>query len=594
MTTQTQEKQIRRSAIRWPGLAAFIVICAVLVLFSWLLLDTILRWTMQTTLGTLNGAEVNIESVEHRWSPLGLKAKGVQFTDPAEPDFNRLVVGEIDGHLNVEQLLLGRVHFETVVSTGIRVHQPRESTGDVYEIPDKSEISKWAKQGLDSLDIKLPSVDDIVGRVDLKTPTAIAAAKANYQEHKAKVDAARESIPTEDELQAYQDQLKVLSETEVKTPEDLSKLQKQLADLKARFKADRERLANFKATVTAAAEQVKSDLAAVQDAPGQDMERVQELMQLNSEGLTEITAVLFGEQMRQWSQYVLLAYEQVAPMLARSANEALVEPPRGEGIWFEFASESAPPSFLIKQAKTEFAWGETVLDVDWTNITHQHEQLGQPTTFTARADNSNLWKTLNLNGEMALTEGGIDAKQQWQLKGIQLANLALSERSELMASIASALLDSEGSIALRDNLFDGGGVVRLADMQVLAEADNRWSQVVAETLKSLNRLDIRAALAGSLMSPDVKLDSDLDRQLGSALKASALEAGKAELATFKDSLQGQAGGFLGEQQGGLDELLGLVNSADSRDEKLKEMLGFNLENKLEDKVKDKLKGLFGN
>ena len=114
MTTKTTAKPVRKSAIRWPGLAAFVVICALLVAFSWLLLDTILRWTLERTVGTLNGAEVNIAKVEHSWSPLGLTITGIEVTDPGQPEFNRLQIGQISGNLNVEQLLLGRFHFEEV------------------------------------------------------------------------------------------------------------------------------------------------------------------------------------------------------------------------------------------------------------------------------------------------------------------------------------------------------------------------------------------------------------------------------------------------------------------------------------------------
>ncbi|WP_369742643.1 TIGR03545 family protein [Pseudidiomarina sp. PP-1MA] len=593
MTTKTTAKPVRKSAIRWPGLAAFVVICALLVAFSWLLLDTILRWTLERTVGTLNGAEVNIAKVEHSWSPLGLTITGIEVTDPGQPEFNRLQIGQISGNLNVEQLLLGRFHFEEVVSSGIRVHQQRASAGEVYQAPSKDELSTWAKQGLDSLNVKLPDVDEIVARVDLQTPAAIAAAKTNFAEQKERVKQAQANIPSEEDLKSYQAELKALTDTKVETPQQLQQLRDKLKALQAKFKADRERLVEFKAVVEQSVEVLKADVERVKDAPEQDLARVEQLIQLNSEGLNEITAVLFGEQMRQWSQYILLAYEQLAPMLAKSANEELVKPQRGEGIWFEFTDKSEPPSFLIKKAITEFVWNDTLLDVNWSNITHQHEQLGQPTTFIARADNSALWQALNLNGEMAFTVDGLDAKQQWQVQGIQLQQLALSERSEFVASIASALLDSEGSIGLRNNQFDGGGVVKLTQLEVLAEADNRWTQVVADALKTLQRLDIRADISGELLQPSFNLSSDLDRQLGDALKSSVMAAGRTQLAEFSGSLQQQSDGFLGENQADLEQLIGLLGDAEQRDQQLQEMLQAKVEDKLKDSVKDKLKGLFG-
>lgn len=593
MSATNTKNTVRPSAIRWSGLSAFIIICALLVAFSWLLLDTIIKWTLERTIGTLNGAEVNISQVEHHWSPLGLKITGIQVTDPAEPEFNRLVIGDVTGEINVEQLLLGRFHFENVVSTGIRVHQQRSAPGEVYQIPDKQDIQDWTKDGLAKLNLSMPNVDDIIARVDLQTPAAIERAKVTVAEQKAVLEDARDSLPTAEDLKAYEAELKKITEGEIKTPQQLQERREQFNALKEKFEADRARLKEVKEQASAAVDTLKADFEAVKSAPQQDLERAQQLMQLNSEGLSEITAVLFGEQMRQWSQYILLAYEQLAPMLARSADETLVKPQRGEGIWFEFSDANEPPSFLIKKAKTEFAWGETVLDVDWANITHQHEQLGQPTTFMARADNSSLWQNLNLNGELALTAEGIDAKQQWQVKGIQLNSLKLSEQAEFVATLAAALLDSEGEVSLRDNMFDGGGTVRLADMKVEASAQNRWTEVIANALRQLNRLDINADIQGALNAPEFSFNSDLDRQLGSALKAAALDAGRTELAGLQSKLQEQTGGFLGENQDVLASFSTLLGDADQRDAKLQEMLKAKFEGQLEDKLKDRLKGILG-
>src|SRR5690606_18431270 len=99
--------------------------------------------------------------------------------------------------------------------------------------------------------------------------------------------------------------------------------------LKEKFEADRARLKEIKARAATAIDTLKADFETVKNAPQQDLERAQQLMQLNSEGLSEITAVLFGEQMRQWSQYILLAYERLAPLLARSAYKKVVNPLRG-------------------------------------------------------------------------------------------------------------------------------------------------------------------------------------------------------------------------------------------------------------------------
>lgn len=584
----------RRSTIRWSGLGVFLIICGLLFAFSWLLLDSILKWTIERSVGAMNGAEVNVSQVDHRWSPLGIEVRGIQVTDPAQPDYNRLVIDQLKGSVNVEQLLLGRLHIEDMVATGIRVHQPRAKTGEVYQTTEESgDLKQWALDSLADLNMALPDVDEIVARIELQTPAAIERAKATVAEQREVLAQIKQDLPSAELLKSYEEELKKLTETDIKTPQQLQQLQDQFNALKEQFEADRERLKSIKERASQAVATLKEDFEAVQQAPSQDIERAQQLLQFNSEGFTEITAVLFGDQMRQWSQYILLAYDTLAPMLARSADESLVEPQRGEGVWFEFSQADEPPSFLVKKAVTEFVWGETRVDANWTNITHQHQQLGQPTTFQVRSDQSPLWQLLNLNGELALTDSGVDAKQQWQVKGVSLEEVGLSDSSEFTASIVQALVDSEGAVSLRDSMFDGGATVKFAEMAVAAQADNRWAEVVASALRQLQRLDINANIAGALTSPEFSFASDLDRQLGAALKDAALDASKGELAALQTKLQAESGGFLGENQELLEGLMALLGDAEQQDNKLEEMMKAKFERQLEDKLKDRLKGLFG-
>lgn len=584
----------RRSTIRWSGLGVFLIICGLLFAFSWLLLDSILKWTIERSVGAMNGAEVNVSQVDHRWSPLGIEVRGIQVTDPAQPDYNRLVIDQLKGTVNVEQLLLGRLHIEDMVATGIRVHQPRAKTGEVYQTTEESgDLKQWALDSLADLNMALPDVDEIVARIELQTPAAIERAKATVAEQREVLAQIKQDLPSAELLKSYEDELKKLTEADIKTPQQLQQLQDQFNALKEQFEADRERLKSIKERASHAVATLKEDFEAVQQAPSQDIERAQQLLQFNSEGFTEITAVLFGEQMRQWSQYILLAYDTLAPMLARSADESLVEPQRGEGVWFEFSHADEPPSFLVKKAVTEFVWGETQVDANWTNITHQHQQLGQPTTFQVRSEQSPLWQLLNLNGELAITDAGVDAKQQWQVKGVSLEEVGLSDSSDFTASIVQALVDSEGAVSLRDSMFDGGATVKFAEMAVAAQADNRWAEVVASALRQLQRLDINANIAGALTSPEFSFASDLDRQLGAALKDAALDASKGELAALQTKLQAESGGFLGENQELLEGLMALLGDAEQQDNKLEEMMKAKFERQLEDKLKDRLKGLFG-
>jgi len=581
------EHPVRQSAIRWPGLAAFLVIVALLVAFSWLLLDQIIKWTLESTAGRLNGAEVNITSVEHGWMPLSLQVRGIEVTDPLAPEFNRVQVAELRGDIAFSQLLVGRVVIEQLNLTGVRVNQPREAAGEVYQSIDDAAADTLGN-AWQSMGANLPSLDEVMAQVELSTGTVIEAAKQNFAQQQTALTEAREALPSEDTLAEYEAQVKAITESDIKDLSGLQQKREQLAELKEKFSADREAIQAFKTQVVSTKDELQADLAAVREAPQQDLEKIRNLMTFDGAGLENVTALIFGEQIRQWSKYVLLAYEQLAPMLERSANETAQKPVRGEGVWVTFTEEDAPPEFLIKQALTEFAFGETVLDVTWQNITHQHQQLGQPTTFQARANNTNSWDAFNLNGELSVSDAGIDARQNWELRGAKLDDLALSDSASFSATLLATLLDSEGSVAVRNSALDGNASVRLAELSIAAEGEDQWAQLMSAALGQLNRLDIRTELGGTLSAPSLSLNSDLDRQLGDALKRTASGAADDKLAGVREDLQAQVDSFLADQAPALDGLVDLENLAATREGKLDSLLESQVKNTLEDKLKDSL------
>jgi len=581
---------MKRSIIRWPGLAVFAGFVLLLVAISWLFLDAIIKVTLEHTLGRLNGAEVNIERVEHTWVPLSLTMAGIQVTDPNEPKNNRVQVGEASADISPTEIVLGRTLIEQLTMTGVRVNQPRESEGDVYVMPDKEDVQNWANQSWDKLTTSLPSVDEIVSQVDLRTETVIGEAKAAYEQQEQEVKAAREALPSKDKIKEYEEKIKQITEGKVEGLGDIAARKKALDELKDSIRTDKEAVSNFRDEVKQAKEVVQQQIAELKNAPGNDIDRIKSFFSLDGSGLENVTGLLLGEKAREWSKYVLLAYEQLGPMLARSDNSATVEPVRGEGQKISFADENAPPEFLIKKARTEFMVGGTVIDVDWQNITHQHNLLGQPTTYQARADNSDLWNAFNLNGELSLTDMGIDAKQQWQLKGAKLNNLGLSNSSGLSASIISSMMDSDGTVLVRENKLDGKAMVRMLKLDLEAEGSSKLTSAVAGALTQLQRLDITTNIGGDIQRPSLSFESDLDDQLGDALAQSAMGEADEKLAEIKADLTAKVSEQLGGQQGLLENLTQWDNESGERSKQLEELL----KAKVGDSLKDKLKGrLFG-
>ncbi len=582
---------MKRSIIRWPGLAAFAAIVGLLVIVSWLFLDAILKVTLEYGLGRLNGAEVTIQKVEHKWSPLTLTAYDVQATDPAKPSHNQVQLEKFSADVSAAELLLGRIHIEQLDVVGVRVDQARkQGEGEVYVAPSKEDIKEWASGSWEQLKVSLPSTDEIVQQVGLQTEQILTEAETQIEQQREQFEQAKAALPTKETLQQYQQQVKAITEGKVEGLGDIAARKEKLDNVKAAIRQDKEAIQKFRQQLSESADVVKTQIARVKEAPENDINRIRNFFQLNESGLQNVTGLLLGDKARQWSEYLLLAYEQLAPMLARSANTETVEKVRGEGESLSFVEDDAPPEFWIKQARTEVMIGDTAVNIDWQNITHQHDLLGQPTTYQARVDNGDLWQAFNLDGELSLLPSGIDAKQQWQLKGANVKNLGLSDSSELTAAITSALIDSDGRVLVRGNQLDGEAIIRMLDLAVTAQGSSKITNAIAQALAQLKRLDINTKVGGDILNPKLNLNSDLDQQLGKLLSQTAMAEAQTKLDDIKSELSAKVETQLGPKNQLLEDITQLNGQAESFDQQLEELLKAKIEDSLKDKLKDRLFG----
>ena len=98
-----------------------------------------------------------------------------------------------------------------------------------------------------------------------------------------------------------------------------------------------------------------------------------------------------------------------------------------------------------------------------------------------------------------------------------MSNIGLVNNSEIAASLISSVLDSDGSVRVKGNELDGSALVKLLDLKVDASGTSKITKAIANALGQLNRLDVNTEVGGSIVSPNLSLNSDLDDQLGKML-----------------------------------------------------------------------------
>ena len=578
--------------IRWQGLVAFGIVLGLLMAISLLFLDTWIRIGIEQGAGRLVGAEVNVERVEHRFSPFGLSLYGVQVTDAAKPSHNRIQLESISADIELLPLLRDKIIIDELSATNLAFDQPRAQEGRVYD-----SVTETVRARVDASGASLPSVDEVLTRSPLQTTRAIENAQAVYQEHSTALENAYQNLPTRESLDSYRQRLEALQETDYENPAELLAAREEFEAILDELREEQQRLQNFRATVSTARSELGEEVATLRAAPGRDFDLLKGLVAGDAGAFSEMTEAVFGPQARAWSDRLFVAYELLAPMLANK-KEQEARPARGAGRWIDFADTRGLPALLIRNADVSVSWGEQSFASLWQDITTDHQTLGRPTTFSVDADNTPQWQSLAIDGSFRLLEAGLQASQQWDIAGVRLNNLALSDAGNLSSSLQSALLSSTGSLNISDNALDGNGQINLASLAIEAAGSNNLTTLIADSLEALSELSISADIAGMLNAPEFSLRSDLDRQMARALADNVSGADQARLDELQQKLDAMSADALAQNTDQLSQWQNWEAVGDDRLGSVQELLGMQLNNIIDDPVeglRDRLPGgLFGN
>ena len=573
-----------KSVIRLPGLIAFFVIVGLIAAISILFMDYWIKLVVEKSLAQTTGAEVNIASVKHTFSPFGITLNHIQLTDPKAPHTNQLEAESMSAKIDLAPLLLRKLIIDELIISGVKLGSLRDSKGAVYREP-----AKVIKQVTDVLsDAKeMLSVDEILARSALKTTKAIEATQAVYAKHSETLQQQYGALPKKDKLTDYQTRIKALTETDYQDPIKLTSAKKEFDKLKEEILKDKKRLSDFKQSVVQAKNELSPQLIILKAAPGQDYAQLKSLVAGDAQAINDVTTLVFGEQVGEWSQYALATFDIVGTIL--KTQEQVEEKQLGyAGKWISFDDTSSLPDLWIKKAQISLQWFHEEIMSDWQDITHQHDVLGRPTIFTVNSAKSSLWQSLILNGDLWLSKSGVKANQSWALSNLMLSELDLVSQEKLTSQLDSGLLSSKGSAVLDGEAISGNGSIDLNSLVIKAKGSDHITHIVADTLNQLKTLTINTDIGGTLGNLDLSFSSDLNKQIGIALLSNVVAEQQNKLDELKQKLNKKTETMLSDNNSRLAQWLDWEKLTDGNLGSINELLEAKLSSVIDEK-KDELK-----
>jgi len=531
--------------IRWQGIVLFAILCALLAALWFLLVNRFAKRAIENAGTAIVGAKVDLDKAEVSLSPLGITLLGLKVTDPAAPMTNAVEAGRIAFHMDGPNALRRKVIIEEMSVEDVRLNTPRQTSGAVAKTEGKTPLQQIAE--LPSFVI--PNVKEVLEKEknDLASLKLISGAAANGETARAKWEGKVKELKAAADPDKYQKRLEELKAKTGKASlgsllgggKDIVALQKQVRD-------------DIK-TVTAAKKEFAIDLAGLKklaaDAPEavrNDARRLIDKYSLTPSGLANISRMLFGPKIAANVQSALQWDQRLSPLIGRIKEKVrgkdVVKPLRAKGLDVRFREDNPLPDFLARLVKVSINLPAGQFAGKIENLTSDQDILGRPLKFS--------FSGANLKGFRSVAGEGIfdrvnpaahkDALNV-RIKGYEARDVSLSESEALAVSLKEGFVDLDIDATLEKGGLSVkiGAGLRSARLAVEKREDRPGLAgevlgAIRTALAGISSLNLTAEISGTPDNFDVKVRSDVDAVLKSAVGAllrdrmAALEKGLIE------------------------------------------------------------------
>lgn len=556
--------------IRWSGLAAFIVVTALVTVFFMFAAGPLLKWSIERFGSQAAGARVEVDSVSLNLSPLGFTVENLTVADADKPMQNLLQFSRANAELELAPLLLGKGIIRDLSVDGLQFSTARKTSGVLEkaaeEAPAEQASEKTSAEESSMLSsVELPSADDILARESLKTEAAGKNFQQSYSTNKTQVNDAVAAVPDAAALKRYEDELKTLTSGSFKSLDDFKQRKKQLDELKQRFRQDKAAVAAAKKAIADARADIAEKLTDLKKAPGEDMASIRSKYKLTSEGAANLSSLLFGSQAGEWAQQALYWYEKVKPYLAsdEKAEEQAAQQKARNGRFVHFATNNPWPEFLLRHASMTAITSQGNLMITADDVTHQPKVLGKPAHVVVNGEALKNVQDLTLDliadhRKQPGTDTLTLTVKDWVLTGMNLG-VAGTRLQKSSVQVQGLAIVSDGQLNAQADAQFGQAVFS-------SDSKTTFARELGSALAKVERFDVRTKAHGKVTSPSVELGSDLDQQLNAAFNA-RLKDKQAEL---EQKLQAALDKKLAQYVGGYADELKQLNQMDgSLDERMK-------------------------
>jgi len=512
-----------RRWIRWQGLVAFIVVVVCVSLLWFVFVDVAAEKIIEGAGTRIVGAKVELDEADVQLFPFGITLRGLQITNPQEPMTNAVEIARIAGLLDAVELLRRKTIIEEMSMEGVRFNTARKSSGAIRGGRKAEKSEKFSLKrilGTDLPSFVLPKAEEILAKEKLQSVELAKTLQKEIQMEQKEWTEEIAELPGERRIKEYEDRIEKLKEMRKTGPEAILRTAAELNKLKQDIESDLNTVKKAKQNFQATMGLFEERLAQAQRAPLEDARRLASKYSLDSQGLVNLTRLLFGPRIAIWLERGLDWHQRLEPLYERvkkdhGGDAEVVKPLRGKGVEVRFREYNPLPDFLITRLKASVSAQGGDVEGRIENITPDQDILGKPLTFLFSGAKLGLLQSLRLDGTLDhVSRLTTSDRVHLKVRGYQVEQLTLTETDDFSVNLAKGLADLDLSSIVSNGAIatDFAAAVKSAKLEVDIPAESGpVARAISSTLRGVSSFSLDAKVSGNLDDYTMKLSSDLDR-----------------------------------------------------------------------------------
>ncbi|BBO68245.1 hypothetical protein DSCA_21750 [Desulfosarcina alkanivorans] len=542
--------------IRAKGMVAFVVVSLLMVLVWVLVVDTVIRRTIETAGTRAAGARVDLAGADLSLFPSGLELTGLAVTNPDSPMQNIVEIGSLRMDLDPGYLIRRKIIINAMAVEGLRFNTPRKTSGEVPELAEdrhpgeKSDAAAVSTAAMEKVcgkftmpALSIPDVDTILAGEPLEALTLATGLGKKIEADQARWEKALTRLADEKTLAAYRDRVEKIKGTGGAFGALLGNAG-EIQQLQADIRNDLNRLKEAQTAFTADFKDYQNQVRDLSNAPVKDINRIMDKYSLSPSGLANMSRMLFGERLCGWLGTATGWYRKIEPHIGRlpGADGGAPEqqaPRRGKGQNIRFAETPPMPDFLIRSMKVSAAVAAGSLTGKAENITLAQHILGRPMTFAFLGREMKQINMLNLIGTADYVRPDAPGNHaRLTISGLALKHLPLVREGAFPLTLQQATGDLSLTLQMEGTVLDADLQADFKEARFLTAADAPQTAIgtaIGSAISGVSRFSLSAGISGTLAAYTVDVASDLDQ----VLRAAAGNLVRKEAARFESALTEQ-------------------------------------------------------